>query len=266
MTPEAAEKLDSFFAILSRSENAMLLLDYDGTLAPFCLDRFKARPWAGVRELLSRIQLQERTAIAVISGRPAGEVARLLDLTPCPEIWGLHGAERLHADGRREMEEVPEETRSKLDGLRERLKRESFGGLYEDKPNAVVMHWRGVSPGKAADIEARTLALFQPLAGTDGLSLLKFDAGVELRAGREKGDAVRLILEEASGDRPICAPVAFLGDDITDESAFRALNALRTAHLTGLVRGQYRETAADVWLRPPSELLGFLQSWLEAAD
>lgn len=265
MTPEAAEKLDAFFAARSRSESALLLLDYDGTLAPFCVDRFKARPWAGARELLNKIQLQGRTAIAVISGRPAGEVARLLDLTPSPEIWGLHGAERLHADGRREMEEFSEETRSTLDGLRERLKRESFGGLYEDKPNAVVMHWRGVSPRKAADIEARTLALFQPMAGTDGLSLLKFEAGVELRAGRNKGDAVRSILEEASGGRPISLPVAFLGDDITDESAFGVVNALPTAHLTALVRGKCRETAADVWLRPPGELLGFLQSWLEAA-
>lgn len=265
MTPEAAEKLDAFFAALSRSKSAILLLDYDGTLAPFCIDRFEARPWPGARELLKRIQFQERTAIAVISGRPAGEVARLLDLTPSTEIWGLHGAERLHADGRREMEELPEQTRSTLDGLRARLKRESFGGLYEDKPNAVVMHWRGVSPDKAADIEARTLALFQPLAGTEGLSLLNFEAGMELRAGSNKGDAVQSILEEASGGGPISLPVAFLGDDITDESAFRAVNSLPTAHVTALVRGECRETAADVWLRPPGELLGFLQSWLESA-
>lgn len=265
MTPEAAEKLDAFFAALSRGERALLLLDYDGTLAPFCVDRSEARPWAGIREMLKRIQLQGRTAIAVISGRPADEVARLLDLMPSPEIWGLHGAERLHGDGRREMEEFPEETRSTLDGLRERLKRESFGGLYEDKPNAVVMHWRGVSPDKAADIEARTLALFQPLAGAEGLNLLKFEAGVELRAGSNKGDAVRAILKEASGGGPISLPVAFLGDDITDESAFRALNSLPMAHVTALVRGEYRETAADMWLRPPGELLEFLQSWLEAA-
>lgn len=265
MTPEAAEKLEAFFAALSRAERPLLLLDYDGTLAPFCVDRFQARPWAGARELLSSIQLQGRTGIAVISGRPAGEVARLLHLTPSPEIWGLHGAERLHADGRRELERIPEEIQSRLDGLRERLKRDSFGGLFEDKPNAVVMHWRGASPGKAAEIEARALALFQPLAETDGLRLLKFEAGVELRAGRDKGDAVRSILEEASGGGPVAVPVAFLGDDITDESAFRAVNALPAAHLTALVRAECRQTAADIWLRPPEEMLGFLQRWLKAA-
>ncbi|MGH9590161.1 MAG: trehalose-phosphatase, partial [Terracidiphilus sp.] len=96
------------------------------------------------------------------------------------------------------------------------------------------------------------------------LSLLNFAAGVELRAGRDKGDAVRSILEEASGGRAIAFPVAFLGDDITDETAFHALNALQSAHLTALVRGEWRKTAAEVWLRPPGELLGFLQSWLES--
>lgn len=265
MSPEAKERLDRFFAAFTRSEHPLLLLDYDGTLAPFCLDRFQARPWAGARELLSEIQLQRHSRITVISGRPAGEVAQLLNLTPAPEIWGLHGAERLHANGRRELEQVPAETQSRLDKLREQLKCDSFGGLFEDKPNAVVMHWRGASPCKAAEIEARTRGLFESQAGAGGLALLKFEAGLELRAGRDKGDAVRSILQEAFGGRPSSAPVAFLGDDITDESAFHAVNDLQGPHFTALVRSEHRETAADIWLHPPDELLGFLQSWLEAA-
>ena len=265
MTPETAQKLEAFFAALSRSERPLLLLDYDGTLAPFRADRFKARPWEGVRELLSSIQLEKRTRIVIISGRPAREPEELLGLKPSPEIWGLHGSERLHVDGRRELEQLPAKTRSRLDDLRERLTRDSFGGLYEDKPNAVVMHWRGVPRDKAEKIEARVSELFEPLAGVDGLSLLKFEAGMELRSGRNKGDAVRSILEEASGGKPISFPVAFLGDDVPDEYAFRAVNALPAARITALVRGECRSTAADVWLRPPDELLGFLQSWLEAA-
>src|SRR6185437_9824847 len=257
--------LEAFFAALSRSEHSLLLLDYDGTLAPFRSDRVKARPWEGVRELLGRIQLEKRTRIAVISGRPAREPAELLDLDPFPEVWGLHGAERLHVDGRRELEQLPAKTRSRLDKLRERLKHDSFGGLFEDKPNAVVMHWRGVPRDKAEEIQAQVSALFEPLAGVDGLSLLKFEAGMELRSGRDKGDAVRLILEEASGGKPISFPVAFLGDDTTDEFAFRAVNALPSGRITALVRSEYRNTAADAWLRPPDELLGFLQSWLKAA-
>lgn len=265
MTLEAAEKLKAFFRAFAHSEPPLLLLDYDGTLAPFRRDRFKAQPWAGVRELLRQIQLQHRTSIHVISGRPAGEVTKLLALTPPPETWGLHGAERLYPDGTRELERFPAETTAKLDAVRDQLRRDSFGGLFEDKPNAAVVHWRGVPTRKAKEIEVRARTLFEPLAQADGLTLLKFEAGLELRAGRDKGGAVRAIVEQASERGPARIPVAFLGDDITDESAFQAVNALEGAHFTALVRRELRETAADAWLRPPRELLGFLQEWLEAS-
>lgn len=265
MTSETAEKLETFFSTFSHRESPLLLLDYDGTLAPFRVDRFKARPWAGVSELLAEIQRRGRTRITVISGRPAGEVAQLLGLVPAPDIWGLHGAERLHPDGRRELEQLPAETAARLDALRKQLRRERFGGLLEDKANAVVMHWRGASQRKAAEIEERTRALFEPLARVDGLVLLHFEAGLELRAGRDKGAAVKAIVKEATGGRAVEAPVAFLGDDFTDESAFRAVNALPSPHLTALVRREVRETEAGVWLHPPRELVGFLRKWLKAA-
>lgn len=262
MSEEASQKLDEFFRALSGAQNPLLLLDYDGTLAPFRVDRFKARPWAGVRELLTRIQKQGRTRMVAITGRPAAEIAPLLGLETPLEVWGLHGAERLYPDGRRELEDAPASTRARLDDLRERLRRDSLGGLFEDKANGAVMHWRGASPAKARVIEERTRALFEPLARLDGLGLLEFEAGLELRAGRDKGGAVEAILKEA-GAR---GPVAFLGDDVTDEAAFRAVNGAAGAHLSVLVRKEPRETDADVWLRPPGELLGFLARWVEASS
>jgi trehalose-6-phosphatase len=89
--------------------------------------------------------------------------------------------------------------------------------------------------------------------------LLEFDGGLEIRvAGPGKGDAVRVILKEAGPG----AAVAYLGDDQTDEDAFRALKG---NGLTALVRPQSRPTGADVWLQPPHELLQFLQEWLRAS-
>lgn len=181
MNSEAAEELDAFFGGFAGHARPLLLLDYDGTLAPFRVDRFKARPWAGVRELLAAIQQQGRTRMAVITGRPAAEIAPMLALDPPLEVWGLHGAERLYPDGRRELEQAPAATQAKLEELREQLQRDSLGGLFEDKANGVVMHWRGVSRRKAEQIEQRTRALFEPLAQMEGLALLEFDAGLELR-------------------------------------------------------------------------------------
>jgi len=259
---EAAEKLDRFFQALRGLPSSLLLLDYDGTLAGFRVDRFKARPWAGIEELLVRIQRQGKTRIAVITGRPAEEISQMLKLDPQQEVWGLHGAERLYPDGRRELEEPSPATRARLDELRQQLHREALGGLFEDKPNAAVIHWRGRSPQQAQEIERKARALFEPLAKLDGLRLLDFSGGIELRAGRDKGGAVRAILREAGQD----LPVTYLGDDLTDEAAFRAVNEAKGPHLSVLVRRAWRETDADVWLKPPAELREFLGRWVDAGS
>ncbi len=260
MTPETAHRLDEFFAAVKRAARSVLLLDYDGSMAQFRVDRFRARPYAGVRELLSRIQSRSRTRMAIVTGRPAADIGRLLALDAPIEVWGLHGAERLHPDGSREMQEASPAAIGKLNEVREQLARDSFGGRFEDKPNAAVMHWRGISREKARRIEARTRTLFEPLARLDGLRLLDFEAGVELRVGRDKGGAVEAILEETDRE----APVAYLGDDLTDEAAFRVVNASGRPSLSVLMRPAWRETAADVWLRPPAGLRMFLERWAQA--
>jgi trehalose 6-phosphate phosphatase len=260
LNPTEAQQLDDFFCSLHDAQAPLLLLDYDGTLADFRVDRFTARPWAGVREILTEIQNDKRTQMRVITGRPAAEINPLLQLPGAVEVWGLHGAERLHTDGRREMQEAPSEAAAKLDELRLLLRQNAFGGLFEDKPNAAVMHWRGLSPHRAKLVELKTRELFEPASLVEGLSLLPFESGIELRVGRDKGGAVQAVVEQFSDE----TPVAFLGDDLTDESAFRAVNGLNNPHLSLLVRRAIRPTSAAIWLKPPEELRWFLKQWLQA--
>jgi trehalose 6-phosphate phosphatase len=277
MTGETLSRIAEFFSSFAGSNMSsskvtggaapLLLLDYDGTLAPFRVDRMKARPFKGVREILARIQAESQTRIVVISGRPAHEVSSLLRGNPPVmkdpvEVWGLHGSERLHPDGKREVEQPTTETQRMLDQLREYLRHNNVGGEFEDKENAAVMHWRGASARTARFIEQRTREIFEPLAAHDGLTLLEFESGLELRAGRDKGDAVRAIAAEM----PAGTPIAFLGDDYTDEAAFRAVNQSNGPHLSVLVKPEKRATDAELWLRPPSELRLFLKKWLQASS
>jgi len=262
LTPETTHRLDEFFAGFAGQGKPHLLLDYDGTLSAFRVDRFQSQPFGGVRELLGRIQREGRTRIAVITGRPAAEIAPMLALEKPLEVWGLHGAERLYPDGHREMEEAPAATQAKLEELRESLRRDSLGGLFEDKANGVVIHWRGVSRRKAEQIEQRARDLFEPMARLEGLALLDFESGVELRTGRNKGGAAQAILAETD-----CGgPVGFLGDDLSDEAAFRVVQRLGRRGLSALVRKEWRETAAELWLTPPAEVLQFLKEWAEAVE
>jgi trehalose 6-phosphate phosphatase len=260
LTEEESEKLNNFFLALEDAPHPLLLMDYDGTLAGFRVDRFQARPWAGVTELLDQIQQQGGTRMAIVTGRPATEIPRMLSLRLPIEVWGLHGAERLHPDGRRELEEASPEATARLDELRAHLRCDAMGGHFEDKPNAVVMHWRGRSTRLARQVEHRTRLLFEPMARFDGLTLLKFEAGLELRAGRDKGGAIREIIRTSDPG----APVVYLGDDFTDEAGFRVVNQARAPHLSVLVRRMRRDTEAEVWLKPPLELRRFLMRWKAA--
>jgi trehalose-phosphatase len=249
--------LNTFLHRVSTAPQSALLLDFDGTLAPFRVDPASVHPWAGVRQLLDGICAQHRTRVAIVSGRPARQVTRQLGLQTPIEICGLHGAERLLPSGEIENEVLHQRQVDALRAARQLVQQAGMPLRLEEKWNAVVVHWRGKSPAVAEATRMRMLEIFSPFSEIAGMSLLMFDGGVELRAGRNKGGAVRLLLRSL----PLHAPVAYLGDDITDEDAFEALGA---RGLSILVRRAPRPTAAQLWLRPPAELRAFLKSWLRA--
>ncbi len=256
--PATSEAMKIFFAQVAMAPHSALLLDFDGTLAPFRLDPLEVRPWAGVPLLLEKIHRLGRTRIAIVTGRPSLQVASQLGL-PFLEIWGLHGTERLRPDGTIEEQPLRENEATALAAAREAVRSIGLGPKvrFEDKRNAVVVHWRGVTPRVAETLRNGLRELLEPFAEVAKMHLLQFDGGIELRAGRNKGDAVRSLLAEV-GDQ---APLAYLGDDVTDEDAFRALG---DRGLSVLVRRESRASAAQLWLRPPAELRAFLTSWLAA--
>jgi trehalose 6-phosphate phosphatase len=256
-------RVQAFLKTVQQADRSALLLDFDGTLAPFRIDPSMVQPWSGVARLLDQIQEQGSTRIAIVTGRPTQDVATQLGVRFRPEIWGLHGAERLLPDGQIERQPLSASETRALTMARQAVEETGilaeFSLRFEDKPNAVVVHWRGHSPQSIRVIQFRLTALLNPFAGKTGLKLLQFDGGIELRAGRNKGDAVRTLLD----DIPHGAPVAYLGDDITDEDAFTALEG---RGLGVMVRREWRPTAAQVWLRPPVALRRFLRDWLCAVQ
>ncbi len=250
-------QLAPFLQTVAQATHAVLLLDYDGTLAPFQARRDQAYPYPGVALVLQEIVRNGRTRVVVISGRDADDLLPLLDLRPRPEIWGVHGLQRMKTDGSMEMPHLDERT---LDGLSDAdrwLDYQQLRHTAEFKAGGIAVHWRGLSPSAAGGLRARVLLGWRPIAEQRGLDLLEFDGGVEIRASEaNKGDAVRTFLSEISPE----TPVAYLGDDNTDESAFRALQG---RGMSVLVRPVWRQTAAQFWLKPPDEILDFLGLWLK---
>jgi len=256
--PTMKSPAELFFEQLCRARERVLLLDYDGTIAPFSVQRNRAFPYPTVPELLDCITSTCRTRVLLISGRVAREIPPLLGLNPHPEIWGSYGIERLQANGRYAVAHVSDDAQLALAQADARLHNEGLGDLVEIKPGAVAVHWRGLNPPQVEDIKAAAYRVLSPLVLQNHLALAEFDGGLELREPVcSKGDVVRSVLSEHGAE----IPVAYLGDDTTDEDAFRALNG---RGLTVLVRPMHRFTAAQLWIRPPEELVQFLTDWIRA--
>jgi trehalose 6-phosphate phosphatase len=247
----------TFFDRLRRAPSRALLLDYDGTLAPFTPDREHAFPYPEIPDLVARI-MRTGTRVVLISGRPATELLFLSGIHPHPEIWGSHGSERLLPDGSYSVEPPSPDHQSALKATVDLLNTRGFSSHLEVKPGGIAVHWRGLPSSKRALIEAKIRSLFTSAIEEHGLYLLPFDGGLELRApGKNKGDAVSAILNESGSE----VAAAYLGDDQTDENAFRAI---KERGIAILVRPEPRPTEADLWLRPPEELGRFLRDWLTA--
>lgn len=265
MRPEVKSQITPFLQGVAQASHAVLLLDYDGTLAPFHTRRDQAYPYPGVALLLQEIVRNGRTRVVVISGRDADDVVPLLNVHPRPEIWGVHGLQRMNTDGSTEMPRLDERTLNGLSDADRWLGYQQVRHAAEFKAGSIAVHWRGLSENDAEDLRARVLLGWRPIAEYSGLNLLEFDGGVEIRAYQaDKGDAVRAFLRETGPN----TPVAYLGDDNTDESAFLVMQE-RIEQGTGisvLVRPIWRETAAQFWLKPPGELLDFLGLWLKACS
>ncbi len=244
--------LAGFAGRVRTAPRRVLLLDFDGTLAPFVVERLSARPYPGVRERLSGIAADGRTRLGIVSGRFVRELAALVQLPI--EMWGSHGLERLTAKGVYSAAVVPAEARRWISHAAKWVSRQPWGRVLERKPFGFSLHGRG-TPRAFAAARASFVEKFGAAAKEVGLRLHDFDGGLEVRPGQgDKGAVVAGVLDE-TGDG---APLAYLGDDETDEDAFRAL---RGRGMGALARQEARSTLADVFLRTPDELLPFLDWW-----
>jgi trehalose 6-phosphate phosphatase len=256
--PDAQHKIGPFLRTVAQAPRSLLLLDYDGTLAPFREERDQAFPYPGIARLLQEMVLGGHTRVVIISGRDTSEMMPLLGFAPIPEVWGLHGLQRRKPDGSVETVQIEERYLDALSDADRWLDYQQLRHTAEFKTGSIAVHWRGLSDREAEELRGRVLLGWKPIAKRSGLEFLDFDGGVEIRAPEaDKGDVVRLVLSEMEAD----TPAAYLGDDATDERAFRAIFG---RGLSVLVRPRWRPTAAQLWLKPPEELFDFLTQWLEA--
>ena len=248
---------NSFYRALDGKGSKLLFLDYDGTLAPFHAEPKLAFPYPGVLDILDEIITNASTRIVIISGRAIQDLQPLLGLEGKVEMWGTHGRERQLTDGTYQLAEITAEQKRGLGvGIAKVLALDPHVRA-EPKPGAVAFHWRDLKVSRILAIKEPMAIELDKIAQDHQLVVKTFDGGLELIApDLDKGTAVREVLKEVNPDTTI----AYLGDDLTDEDAFREL---KYKGLSVLVAGSIRGTQAELWLRPPDELIWFLEKWKE---
>ncbi|MHA6720101.1 trehalose-phosphatase [Sphingomonas sp. RS6] len=227
-------------------EDASLFLDFDGTLVEIAdrPDAVSVSPrLAALMHALDR-RLDGR--LALVSGRPADEIATLFGADLCTVV-GSHGMEFRRPDGKREQAERPAGLADALAAM-SALAADAPGVIVENKPLGAALHFRA-----APDREGVCVALAERLARDHGLHLQHGKMMVEVRAsGGDKGSAIRALTAEPrfADTRPV-----FIGDDLTDEPGFAAVAALGGA---GILVGPERPTDARFRLEDVDAVLGWL--------
>jgi alpha,alpha-trehalase len=232
----------------------VVFLDYDGTLTPIVDDPDEAVLDEAVRGAIRR--LRSRCPVAVVSGRDLEDVRSRVGVDGV-HYAGSHGFDIVEADGtrhRRATEYLPALRRSQ-EALERRL-RDIEGAWVERKRFAIAVHFRTLAdPGD----EHRVESVVDEVAGSE--ERLEKTGGkkiFELRPAMDwdKGRAVVWMLDTLVDSG---APLPLdIGDDVTDEDAFRALGDRGVGIV---VMGEdERETVADYRLADTTEVRRFLDA------
>lgn len=205
-------------AIPALEAGAALFLDFDGTLVDLAHHPEAVAVRPGVRRALARLAPALGGALAIVTGREIARIDAFLAPLVLP-VAGVHGLARRDAAGRVHAAAVP---RGALDGIEAALAPLLARGpelVLERKAAGLALHYRAcpeLGPACRAAMQAA-------LEAAPGIELKEGKMVLEAKpAGADKGTAVEAFLAEPpfAGRRPV-----FAGDDVTDEDAFRVVNA-----------------------------------------
>lgn len=256
ITPQGQQALDG---ILHHPSQALIGLDFDGTLAPIVPDPRDARPLPAVLPVLTRLAAKIGT-LAVITGRPAADAVAFggLDQVPGLIVLGHYGLQRWQDGQLATLPPAPglDVVRGELPGLL--ASADATDAWVEDKQNAIAVHTR-----RTADPQGELDRIRAPLNELAARTGLRTEPGrfvIELRPpGTDKGAALRELVKERNARY-----VMFMGDDLGDMPAFAEVRALREQGIPGcaVVSGSTESpdvaAAADLVVDGPAGVTGLL--------
>lgn len=251
--------LQSVLPRLIASEWCALLLDYDGTLTPIVTDPSTAHLSPAMQQILAALVHHPRYQVAMVSGRA------LTDLQERTEglalyMAGNHGLQIVGPEieyCHPEAVQLQPHLRTLVQELHQEL--EMIPGAWvEDKGLTLTVHMREVPTAYVPLVQRRVLRLLRPALEARALTLRTGKAVLEVRPAInwDKGSALRWIVDHMCLRRSASGMFAiYIGDDETDEDAFRALEATGLGILVGCER---LSSAAHYYVESVEQTMHFL--------
>lgn len=252
---------------IKKASRVLILSDYDGTLTPIVKTPELARLSPKTRFFLKALGSRPTFIIGIISGRGLRDINRLVGLN---NIYyaGNHG---LELRGPKANFIYPatvaySQTIHHLAQQLEKALREIPGILVEDKGSTLSFHYRLVKPKYLRKVKGVFNEIAQPLLIRGKIRLTHGKKVLEVRPpiDWDKGKAAFWIMESLrqgkarEKERPL--PI-YIGDDKTDEDAFRAIN--KVEGLSICVGRPRRFSFARYFVRSPLEVQKFLQRLMQ---
>jgi trehalose-phosphatase len=235
----------------------LLMLDYDGTLAPIVAEPAQAQLGKGILPILRRLSLRNDVVVAIISGRSLADIKNRVKLDSF-YYAGCHGAEMegpgwsyLHP----KMKQIAGQAAQLEKFLAEGLTKIN-GCIIENKNYALTVHFRKVKSELWAAVEATVrqaeVCFSKWFKLEPGRKIYEFKPAFDW----DKGKAVEMLIRLYQTDDPY--PI-YIGDDLTDESVF---NFLQGKGLSILVDNKERpyKTLAVLRMHSVNQVRQFLQS------
>lgn len=262
----------------AKGKHIAVFLDYDGTLSPIVEDPERAYMSDTMRSAVQEVARYFPTAI--ISGRCRDKV---YDFVQVADIYyaGSHGMDIMApARAFNGSKKGYKKTRDKMGTevlfqpakeflpmidevfklLKEKLKRIP-GAMVENNKFCASVHFRCVEDknlGLLVEKVKSVLKDYPLLHITDGKKVLEIRPSIEWH----KGNALEYLLDSLGLANSKDVMPLYIGDDQTDEDAFRVLKA-RGQGYSILVSSVAKETLASYSLRDPSEVMAFLHHLVE---
>jgi alpha,alpha-trehalase len=258
--PSALDKEDEIVERL-RAKTSAIFLDYDGTLTPIVQDPKEAMLPDRTRKVIR--QLTEHYSVAIISGRDLDDVQKMVGIGDIAYA-GSHGLDIVGPGGRYRNQEMGKRFLSMLEDAERELRKavkDIPGAKVEHKRFAIALHYRQVESAKVNHLQQRfddILSHYPELRKGTGKKVLELRPDVDW----DKGRALHYLLEALYSDSGRILPL-YIGDDTTDEDAFRAISDRGIAIAVG---SEKRPTAAHCRLKDPEEVTRFLRQLAALAE